>query len=73
MKMLGSGQTCKRGNSEALDVLRLYLAMLIKAVVFSVVSIAFVAPVFMVFFMNMSPWFLIISVCTLLLVCAGNR
>ena len=69
MRVISSGTISKGGNSIAIEFLRRYLMILGRVFVFSLMSTALVAPVFMVFVSNASPWVLAISVCALLVVC----
>lgn len=73
MKVIGSGTVSKGGGSMLMEFLRRYLMILGRVFVFAVMSTALVAPVFMVFAGNTSPWFLTLSVCTLLAVCVSSK
>lgn len=73
MKVIGSGTVSKGGGPMFVEFLRRYLIILGRVFVFAVMSTALVAPVFMVFAGNTSPWFLTLSVCTLLAVCVSSK
>lgn len=73
MKVISSGTISKGVNSGVIEFLRRYLMILGRVFVFAVMSTALVAPVFMVFMNGYTPWVLILSVCSLLVVCANCK
>lgn len=73
MKVISSGTISKGGNSMAVEFLRRYLMILWRVFVFSLMSTALIAPVFMVFAGSASPWVLSLSVCTLLAVSVSYK